>query len=69
MQTDAKLGMLAGVAAVLVAAVLYFQKPASAEGAIKPADVGTRAVPPGVPPAAVKVPPRPVGKSNVDLDD
>lgn len=69
MQTDAKLGMLAGVVAVLVAAVVYFQKPAVAEGPSKPADVGTKAVPPSVPPAAVKVPPRPVAKSSVDLDD
>jgi len=69
MQTDAKLGMLAGLAAVLVAAVVYFQKPAVAESPGKPATAGTSAVPPSVPPAAVKVPPRPVSKANADLDD
>jgi len=68
MPNDAKLGMLAGVAAVLVAAVVYYQKPASAEVPTKPV-AGTRALPPGVPPAAVKVPARTVSTSRVPLDD
>jgi hypothetical protein len=53
---DAKLGMLAGVAAVVVVAVVYFQKPPASAAAGKPAAVGTTTTPPAVPPAAVVVP-------------
>ena len=54
-----KLGLLAGVAGVLAVAVVYFPKGPAANAA--PADravaAGTAAAPPGVPPAAVVVPP------------
>jgi hypothetical protein len=60
MESDAKLGLLAGVAAVLVVAVVYFQKPVSAtqtNPAYEAASVnGTASAPPTVPPAAVLVP-------------
>ena len=58
MESEAKLGLLAGVAAVLAVAVVYFQKPAAAgpTRADPAAVAGTPASPPGVPPAAVLVP-------------
>lgn len=63
MESDAKLGLLAGVAAVLVVAVVYFHKPVSPahpdpsyEAAAM--NAGTASAPPTVPPAAVLVPVR-----------
>ena len=57
MESEAKLGLLAGVAAVLAVAVVYFQKPAPGPAPADPAAVaGTTAAPPGVPPAAFLVP-------------
>lgn len=59
MTNDAKLGMLAGIAGVLVVAVVYFQKgPAgiAASPADKAAVAGSATAPPTVAPAAVAVP-------------
>lgn len=62
MPNDAKLGLLAGVAATLVVAVVYFHKPALGTGPpAKVAVAGVGNAPPAVPPAAVKVPSRPSG--------
>jgi hypothetical protein len=57
MTNDSKLGLLAGVAAVIVAAVVYYQKPqVNAATPIAGDLVGTPGAPPSVPPAAVIVP-------------
>ena len=59
MESDAKLGLLAGVVAVLVVAVVYFQK--EPDGSMPALPVETAAVSgaaPTVPPAAVLVPSR-----------
>lgn len=58
MANDAKLGLLAGVAGVLLVAVVYFPKaPAGlAAGPASQPVAGTAAAPPGVTPAAVVVP-------------
>ncbi|MCZ2340552.1 MAG: hypothetical protein LC104_01995 [Bacteroidales bacterium] len=62
MESDAKLGLLAGVAAVLVVAVVYFHKPVSpaqSDSVYEAAAItGSAAAPPTVPPAAVLVPVR-----------
>lgn len=51
--SDAKLGLLAGLAGVIVVAVVYFQKPApTATGA----PTGTALAPPAVAPVAVGLP-------------
>lgn len=64
MPNDAKLGLLAGVAATLVVAVVYFHKPALTAGPpAKVAVAGVGNVPPAVTPAAVKVPTRPAPNS------
>ena len=58
MENDAKLGMFAGVAAVIVIAVVYFQKPeATASDPVKVvATAGNATTPPNVPPAGMVVP-------------
>lgn len=57
MTNDAKLGLLAGLAGVIVSAVVYFQKPTVPGDAAKPAAVtASRPTGPNVPPAAVVVP-------------
>ena len=59
MESDAKLGLLAGVAAVLVVAVVYFQKEPDTALPAPPAETAVVAgAPPTVPPAAVLVPSR-----------
>ena len=59
MENDAKLGMFAGVAAVIVIAVVYFQKP-EASAAVGPAKVtataGDSTTPPNIPLAGMVVP-------------
>jgi hypothetical protein len=66
MEPDAKLGLLAGVSAVLVVAVVYFNKPAPAPVAAPVAPAVDRE--PALPPASVGVPDRPARRSN-PLDD
>ena len=58
MENDAKLGMFAGVAAVIVIAVVYFQKPeATAGDPVKVVVTGGNATtPPNVPLAGMVVP-------------
>ena len=58
MENDAKLGMFAGVAAVIVIAVVYFQKPEAIAGdPVKVvATAGNATTPPNVPPAGMVVP-------------
>lgn len=57
MTNDSKLGLLAGVAAVIVAAVVYYQKPHVNAATPTTGDIiGTPTAPPTVPPAAVIVP-------------
>ena len=58
METDQKLGLLAGVAAVLVVAVVYFSKPQPAVAGGEPAAAVVDGVP-TLPPASVAVPARP----------
>lgn len=57
MTNDSKLGLLAGVAAVIVVAVVYYQKPTvNAASPTRGDIVGTPTAPPAIPPAAVVVP-------------
>ena len=69
METDQKLGLLAGVAAVLVVAVVYFNKPLPAAGPVPSGAVGAVARPPAVPPASVGLPDRPARKPLRGDDD
>lgn len=70
MQNDAKLGLLAGLAATLVVAVVYFQKPTPATSpAAKVAVAGVGDTPPTVPPAAVKVPTQPAATAGKPWDE
>ena len=57
MANDAKLGLLAGVAGVLLVAVVYFPKPAPA-GVPAATRAGGGGNPTAVPPAAFPGPPR-----------
>ena len=70
METDQKLGLLAGVAAVLVAAVVYFNKPlpvaAGGEQVGRPVAADR---PPTVPPASVGLPDRPARAARPAWDD
>ena len=56
MTNDSKLGLVAGVAAVLVVAVVYHNKPALGDATPVQAAIGSATTPPAVPPAAVGVP-------------
>jgi|YNPBryunderm2012_1023409.scaffolds.fasta_scaffold28871_2 hypothetical protein len=63
MESDAKLGLLAGIAGVVIIAVVYFQKDpaispstASPRAASVSGIAGTPIQPPSVPPAAFLVP-------------
>lgn len=56
MTNDSKLGLMAGVAAVLVVAVVYHNKPALGDGGPVQAVAGNATTPPAMPPAAVGVP-------------
>ena len=62
MESDAKLGLLAGVTAVVMVAVVYFNKPPATLAGTRPASVVTASVdrppadPPAAPPASVGMP-------------
>ena len=56
MTDEAKLGLVAGVLAVIGMAVFGFQREPAASRKPEAAVAGTAAVPPGLPPAAVVVP-------------
>ncbi len=70
MESDAKLGLLAGVAAVLVVAVVYFNKPPARPTAVRANLPTTADRPPSTPPASVGVPGRaarpPAGRRDDD---
>lgn len=67
METDQKLGLLAGVAAVLVVAVVYFNKPLPvAAGGPQTRPAALLDQPPSLPPASVGVPDRPTRPAPVD---
>ena len=69
-ESDAKLGLLAGVAAVLVVAVVYFNKPLPMTAAGERVNLTTAADrPPTVPPASVGVPDRPSRPAKPKWDD
>jgi len=57
MTDDAKLGLAAGVLAVIGVAVFGFQREPARDRPPQAAVAGSAAVPPGFPPAAVVVPP------------
>ncbi len=65
MESDQKLGLLAGVAAVLVVAVVYFSKPLPAVAAEPPRTAAADAAP-VLPPASVGIPVRPAGRRLAD---
>ena len=65
METDQKLGLLAGIAAVLVVAVVYFSKPLPAVSAEPPRTAAADAAP-ALPPASVAVPTRPPRRPTAD---
>lgn len=70
METDQKLGLLAGVAAVLVVAVVYFNKPQPVAAGGPPARAAVTADrPPDLPPASVGVPDRPTRTGRAVRDD
>ncbi len=71
METDQKLGLLAGVAAVLVSAVVYFNKPLPVAAGTQPAGLTAAADdrPPTVPPASVGLPVRPASYIPSARDD
>lgn len=65
METDQKLGMLAGVAAVLVVAVVYLSKPLPAVAADVPRAVAVDTTPTAAP-ASVGMPARPMKRALAD---
>lgn len=69
MESDAKLGLLAGVAAVLVVAVVYYNKPAAEAAAVRANLPATADRPPPTPPASVGVPARAVRPAAGGRDD
>lgn len=68
MSNDSKLGLIAGVAVVLVVAVFFTQKPGIAPASIAAPALTDQTRPPVKPPAAVPVPdPAPVTRTQAPL--